>query len=80
MLSKRDLFVGLRRQSGDADAAVSFVADVQADEERCDLLEDAGIFQFSAVDGSDAGNLGGEFARNLKRRRDRRCKRSHRNR
>ena len=41
--------------------------DVQADQNRRDLLNDAGIFQLAAVDGADAGNLGGKFARQLRR-------------
>ena len=62
-----ELLVRLRRQAGDADAAVTFVADVQANEQRGDLLEDAGILQFTAVDSPDAGNLGRERARELNR-------------
>jgi len=54
--------VSFRRQSGDADAAVALVADVQADEQGRDLLEDAGVLQFAAVDGADSGNLGSEAA------------------
>src|SRR5229473_4626149 len=50
-----DLEICFRRQTRDADSGMAFVADVQADEERGDLLEDAGVLQFAAVDGADAG-------------------------
>jgi len=45
--------IRFRRQTGDADAAVAFVANVQVDEQGGDLLEDVGVFQFSAIDGAD---------------------------
>ena len=41
---KGSLAVCFRRQSGDANPAVAFVADVQADEQSGDLFEDAGVF------------------------------------
>jgi hypothetical protein len=61
-----DLLVCLGRQSGDADAAVAFMANVEADEQGSDLLEDASVFQFAAVDGADTGNRRGERARELR--------------
>ncbi len=36
---------------------MAFVADIEADQQSRDLLEDAGIFQFAAIDGADAGNF-----------------------
>src|ERR1700722_7568334 len=59
------LAISFRRQSRNPDSSVSFVTDVQSDEQRRDLLEGAGVFQFAAVDGADAGNLRGERAREL---------------
>src|SRR5208337_2907573 len=61
------LAVGLRRQAGDADSGVAFVADVQSDEQGGDLLDDAGIFQSPAVQGTNTGNLGGQVAGELSR-------------
>ena len=63
---RRDvLAISFWRQSGDADSAVAFVADVQADEQSGDLFEDAGIFQFAAIDGTHAGKFRGKSARKL---------------
>ena len=55
-----------RRQAGDADSGVAFVADVHADEQRGDLLDDAGVFEWTAIDGADAGNLCCQFAGELR--------------
>src|ERR1700758_4564742 len=60
-----DLAVSRRRQSGDANATVALVANIQANQQSGDLLDDASIFQFSPIDRADAGNLGREFAREL---------------
>src|SRR5579862_2847369 len=59
------LAVSGRRQSGDANAAVALVADVQANQQSSDLLDDARIFQLSSINRADAGNLGREFASEL---------------
>src|SRR5207344_1557415 len=45
------------RQARDANAGVAFVANVKANQERGDLLEDTRVFQFAAVDGADLGNF-----------------------
>ena len=52
-------FVGCVGQAGDANARVAFVTDVEADQQRCDLFQNARIFQLAAVDGADTGNLCG---------------------
>ena len=52
---------------------MTFVTDVQADEQGCDLFENAGIFQFAAVDGADSRNFGRQRAGDLTAWR-RRCK------
>ncbi len=52
-------------QAGDANSGVAFVADVQADQQRGDLLQDARIFQFAAVEGANAGNFCGQDAHDL---------------
>src|SRR6201997_51867 len=59
------LAVSGRRESGDANTAVAFVANVQANQQSGDLLDDARILQLSAIDRADAGNLRREFAREL---------------
>jgi hypothetical protein len=41
------------------------VPDVEADQQSCNLFHDARVFQFAAVDGADAGNLGGQIAHDL---------------
>src|ERR1700722_19585874 len=43
-------FVGRWRQAGDANSGMAFVPDVQSDQERGDLLKDARVFQFAAID------------------------------
>ena len=48
--------IRLGRQTRDADAGVTFMADVQADQQGGDVLQDARILQFAAIDGADAGN------------------------
>src|SRR5580692_1175869 len=58
--------VRLRRQTGDADSGVAFVANVESDEQRGNLFDDAGVFEFAAVDGADAGDFRGEFAGELR--------------
>jgi hypothetical protein len=45
---------------------MAFVSDIQADEERGDLLHDARVLESAPVDSSDAGNLCCEFARELR--------------
>ena len=72
--------VCLFRQARDANAGVAFVANVEADQERGDLLQDARVFQFAAVDGADAGNFCRQRSYRLGCRRRRRCRRSRRNR
>ena len=57
--------IRFRRQAGDADSGVAFVADVEADEQGGDLLEGAGVFQFAAVERAHSGDFGGERAREL---------------
>src|SRR5579864_3766191 len=59
--------VGARWQAGDADSGVAFVAEVHANQQGGDLLDDVGVFQFSAVDAANAGNFGRQFARELGR-------------
>ena len=44
-------------QAGDANPAVALVADVQTDQQRCDLLENARVFQLAAINGTHAGIL-----------------------
>ncbi len=57
--------VSVRWQAGDADSGVAFVAEVHADEQGGDLLNDACVFEFAAVDAADAGNLCRQFAGEL---------------
>src|ERR1039457_936008 len=52
-------------ESGDADSGVAFVAEVHADEQGGDQLDDPGVFKFSAVDAADARNLCRQFAGEL---------------
>src|SRR5712692_11518179 len=59
------LSIRLRRQAGDANSGVALVADVQADQQRGDLLYDAGILQFAAIDSADTGNFCCQLARDL---------------
>src|ERR1700722_9394729 len=59
------LTIRLRREACDANSGVAFVADIEADEQGGDLLDNARIFQFAAVDGADAGNFCGEIAGEL---------------
>ena len=63
--SLRDSPIRFRRQSGDTYSPVAFVANIQAHEQRRDLFKNAGILQFPAIDGADAGNLSGETSRKL---------------
>jgi hypothetical protein len=41
---------------------MALVTDIQPDQQGGDLLNDAGIFQFSAINATHARNLGGEIA------------------
>src|SRR5580765_1382456 len=41
---------------------MAFVANVHADEQGCDLLDDSRVFEFAAIERADAGNLSGELA------------------
>src|SRR5271165_3253994 len=50
-----------RGQAGDADSGVAFVADVHADEQGGDLLDDAGVLEWPAINSADAGNLCRQF-------------------
>ena len=54
-----------RRQAGDADAGVALEANVEADQQRGDLLQDARIFQFAAVDGAHPGDFRRESSHRL---------------
>src|SRR6267378_4094033 len=54
-------FVSCFRQTGDAYAAVSFMPDVEPDQQGRDLLDDACILQFAAVNRADARDLCCEF-------------------
>jgi hypothetical protein len=38
------------------------MSDIQTDEQSRDLFEDAGVFQFAAVDGTNPGDFAGEGA------------------
>src|SRR5580704_564496 len=58
-------FVCRRRQTGDANSGVAFVADVEADQQSCDLFYDARILQFAAVEGANPRNLFGQVANDL---------------
>src|ERR1700722_1954842 len=53
-------------QAGDADSGVAFVAEVHADEQSGNLLDDAGVFEFAAVDTADPGNFCCQFAGKLR--------------
>src|ERR1700684_3618955 len=59
--------VGGGWQSCEANSGMPLVADVQADEQRGNLLDDARVFQLAAINGANARNLGGKFARELRR-------------
>ena len=50
-------FVCFFWQAGDANAGVALVANIEADQERGDLFQDARIFQFAAINGAHAGNF-----------------------
>src|SRR5712692_3172275 len=54
-----------RRQTGDANSGVALVPDVQSDQERSDLLQDARAFQFAAIDGAHARNSCGQRSHGL---------------
>src|SRR5467141_1763267 len=54
------------RQTRDPDAALALVADVKSNQQRRDLLQDAGILEFAAIDGAQPGNLGGQLADELR--------------
>src|SRR3984957_19376111 len=41
---------------------MALVSDVQTDEQSRDLFEEAGVFQFAAVDGTNSGNFASEGA------------------
>src|SRR6266446_10938364 len=56
------------RQAGDAETGVALGADVEADEQRGDLLYDAGVFELAAIDGAHAGNFTSERADALRGR------------
>ena len=73
-------FVCRRRQAGDANAGVAFVPDVEADQQRGDLLDDARVFQFAAVEGANAWDFCGQIAHDSEWHWDRRCRQSHRSR
>ena len=64
MPALRDV-VCCRRQAGYANTGVAFVPDVQADQQRCNLLQDASVLQFAAVEGANAGNLCGQVSHDL---------------
>src|SRR5213595_3505598 len=52
-------------QAGEADASgMHFVANVEANQQRSDGLDDARVFEFSAVERAGAGDFCGEFASN----------------
>src|SRR5215469_10918763 len=51
--------VRLGRQPCNANPTVPFVANVEADEQGCDLLDDASVFELAAVEGEHRGNLTG---------------------
>src|SRR5215468_3535876 len=55
-----------RRQARDPNPAMPLVANVESDEQRGDLLDDPGVFQFAAIDRAYARNLGGEIAYRLR--------------
>lgn len=51
-------------QAGEADAGgVDFIARVEANQQSSEGLDDAGVFEFSAVQGANARDFCGEFAR-----------------
>src|ERR1700730_11870070 len=44
-------------QACDANTGVAFVPDIEADQEGGDLLQNAGVLQLTAIDGTHAGNF-----------------------
>src|ERR1700737_1624679 len=63
----RIFFVSGIWQTCDAYSAVAFVLYVEADEECGNLLDDAGIFQFPAINGPHACDFRSEFHRDVRR-------------
>src|SRR5579863_2260746 len=63
---RRKLPVCREWKACDADAGVAFMADVQANQQSGDLLDDAGIFQLPAVNGADARNFCREITGELR--------------
>src|SRR6202795_632931 len=53
-------------QPGDPNSAVAFVPDVETDQQRGDLLDDARILQLATINRSHARDLRREFHRNLR--------------
>src|ERR1700733_10744310 len=66
ILLRSQRFVGGVGQACDSYSTVAFVANVEADQQRGDLFDDARVLKFAAVDGAYARNLHGEFYRNLR--------------
>src|ERR1700704_5621392 len=62
---RSDLVCGVW-QTRDPYSAVAFVPDVETDQQRCDLLDDAGVLEFAAIDRSHARDLRRELHRNLR--------------
>src|SRR5208283_1409158 len=58
--------VGAVRQARNPYSAVAFVADVQADQQRGNLLDKASVLQFAAINRSHTGDLRREFHRKLR--------------
>src|ERR1700687_1897617 len=54
------------RQARDPYSAVPFVPDVETDQQRGDLLDNARVLKLAAIDRSHARNLHCEFHRNLR--------------
>src|SRR3974377_1694237 len=52
-----------RGQSGEPDTTTAFVPDVESDQQSGNLLDDARVFQFAAVNRADARDPGREFHR-----------------
>src|SRR6266704_5963431 len=59
--------IRLTWQAGDANSAVALMADVQSDEQRGNLLENARVFQLAAINGTHAGNLRSKHTHGLSR-------------
>src|ERR1700686_4545283 len=53
-------------QTRDPYSAMPFVPDVEADQQRCDLLDDACVLQLAAINRSYARDLRREFHRSLR--------------